>query len=279
MTTTLLEAALEAARRGWPVFPVWPVVHYGEGKLACYCGKTSRCEHPGKHPIGTLVARGLLNATTNEELVRHWWTAVPTANIGMATGRGRIVLDIDPRHGGDKTLAGLEQKHGTLPDTWSTVTGGGGRHVFFAAELEVRNSAGKIGTGVDLKGDRGYVILPPSSHVCGRTYAWQRRPDETGLAPLPAWLLTAAVGPPSGAATPTSTWRDRVRDGVDEGGRNDAVTRLAGHLLRRAVDPLVALEILLGWNALRCRPPLADGEITDIVARITERELKRRGSL
>jgi hypothetical protein len=275
----MLDGALDAARRGWPVFPVWPIVRYGEGKFACSCNKTSRCEHPGKHPIGTLVARGLLGATTDEKLVRHWWASAPTANIGMATGRDRVALDIDPRHGGDKTLATLEEKHGALPDTWSTITGGGGRHLFFGAEVEVRNSAGKIGPGVDLKGDRGYVILPPSGHLSGRSYTWQRRPDETALASLPAWLLTAAAAPTSGAATPTSTWRDRVCNGVDEGGRNDAVTRLAGHLLRRAVDPLVVLEMLLGWNALRCRPPLADGEITDIVARITERELKRRGSL
>jgi hypothetical protein len=173
----------------------------------------------------------------------------------------------------------LEHKYGPLPDTWSTATGGGGRHLFFASEIVMRNSAGKIGPGVDLKGDRGYVILPPSGHVSGRSYTWQLRPDEVALAPLPAWLLTATADRSCSAATSVGTWRDRVRNGVDEGGRNDAVTRLAGHLLRRTVDPLVVLEMLLGWNALRCRPPLADGEITEVVARITERELKRRGSL
>jgi hypothetical protein len=279
MRTTLLEAALDAARRGWPIFPVWPMVRYGEGTFACSCNKTVRCDHPGKHPMGNLVARGLHDATTDEKRIRHWWTSAPNANIAMVTGHGRVVLDVDPRHGGEKTLITLEQKHGPLPDTWSTTTGGGGRHLFFAAEVRVRNSAGKIGPGVDLKGDRGYVILPPSGHVSGQNYAWQRRPDETVLALLPAWLLTATAAPLSGAATPTTTWRERVSNSVDEGGRNDAVTRLAGHLLRRAVDPLVVLEMLLGWNALRCRPPLEDDEITDIVARITERELKRRGSL
>jgi Bifunctional DNA primase/polymerase, N-terminal/Primase C terminal 1 (PriCT-1) len=279
MMSTMLDAALDAARRGWPVFPVWPVVHYGQAKFACSCHKTIRCEHPGKHPLATLVARGLLDATTDEERVRHWWASVPTANIGMVTGDGRVVLDVDPRHGGDKTLAALEQTHGSLPNTWSTRTGGGGRHLFFAAELEVRNSAGKIGPGIDVKGQRGYVILPPSGHVSGTCYVWQRRPDETGLAPLPGWLLTAIAAPRSGAATPVGTWRERVCNGVDEGGRNDAVTRLAGHLLRRSVDPLVVLEMLLGWNATRCRPPLAEDEIIGIVARITERELERRGSL
>ena len=100
--------ALEYASRGWPVFPVH--VPAGGG---CSCGNPG-CEHVGKHPR---TQHGLLDATTDEATIRQWWTDWPDANIGFATGAasGIVVLDIDPRHGGDKTLAGWERQHGLLP--------------------------------------------------------------------------------------------------------------------------------------------------------------------
>ena len=69
-----------------------------------------------------------------------------------------------------------------------------------------------------------------------------------------------------------------MRNEVTEGRRNDTLARLAGHLLRRWVDPLVTLEFLLTWNAMRCRPPLDESEVFTIVNSIAGRELKRRGS-
>jgi hypothetical protein len=60
-----------------------------------------------------------------------------------------------------------------------------------------------------------------------------------------------------------------VREGVDEGSRNNALASLAGHLLWRGVDPQVALELLLAWNRVRCRPPLADNEVAQVVDSIT----------
>jgi hypothetical protein len=97
---------------------------------------------------------------------------------------------------------------------------------------------------------------------------------------MPAWLLSALRQPQAAkAATPAATWRELVKHGVGEGRRNDAITRLAGHLLRRDVDPLVTFEMLLTWNVARCRPPLDEEEVARIVARITEREFKRRGEV
>jgi hypothetical protein len=270
----MLDAALAYARLGLPVFPVWPVVQYRENKFCCSCGKTLRCENPGKHPMGRLVPRGLNDATTDEAQVRHLWACRADANIGIATGRV-VVLDIDPRHDGDKTLADLEQKHGAITTTWRVATGGGGVHLYFNPDREVRSNAGALGPGLDVRGTGGYVIAPPSVHVSGNPYTWERAPEQTAMAPLPAWLLASSRAIVK-AATPAASWRALVAGGVGEGHRNDAVTRLAGHLLRREVDPLVTFEFLLTWNAARCRPPLDETEVAGIVARIAERELRRR---
>ena len=68
-----------------------------------------------------------------------------------------------------------------------------------------------------------------------------------------------------------------MRDGVSEGSRNDNLTRLAGYLLRRHVDALVATEIVLAVNDARCRPPLERDEVITIIDSIAAREMKRRG--
>jgi hypothetical protein len=272
----MLDAALALGRVGLAVFPVWAIVQYGEDRFACCCAKSLRCDSPGKHPMARLAPHGLNDATMDPEQIKHFWTCAPNANIGVRTGP-IVVLDVDVRHGGDQALAKLEQRHGALPPSWRATTGGG-LHVYFAATGEVRNSAGKIGEGLDVRGAGGCAIAPPSLHISGKRYVWERPPEQAMLAPLPAWLLAAARHPQApGLATPAATWRELVRNGVGEGGRNDALTRLAGHLLRRDVDPLVTLEILSAWNAARCRPPLAESKIASIVARIGEREMRRRG--
>jgi hypothetical protein len=80
-----------------------------------------------------------------------------------------------------------------------------------------------------------------------------------------------------GVAEPPSSWRALVRDGVVDGARNQNITRLTGHLLRKYVDPLVTLELMTVWNAMRCRPPLSDAQVRTIVNSIAGREIKRRG--
>jgi len=268
----MLDAAIAYARRGLPVFPIWPVVQFDDDRFACCCGKGLRCESPGKHPMARLVPHGLKDATTDAERVKHLWSCAPNANVGIATGLV-VVLDVDRR----EALAELESKHGPLPETWRATTGNG-EHVYFTSETEIRNSVGKIGGGLDIRGAGGYVVAPPSMHVSGKLYAWKIAPEQTSLAPLPAWLLAATHQLTSTkAATPVGTWRQVVKNGVGEGRRNDVITRLAGHLLRREVDPLVVFEMLLTWNAVRCRPPLEEGELAGIVARIAEREMRRRG--
>ncbi len=130
------------------------------------------------------------------------------------------------------------------------------------------NRAG-LTQGIDLRGDGGYVVAPPSLHPSGQLYAWARgrSPAEMAPAALPRWLLSTGHGPR--ARRSLAEWRQLVHEGVPEGERNTTIASLTGHLLWHGVDPQVALELMLAWNRLRCRPPLDDAEVAHVVASIT----------
>jgi hypothetical protein len=102
-----------------------------------------------------------------------------------------------------------------------------------------------------------------------------RGPDEVALAPIPQWLLAAAQPAGPHAGHPISEWRSLVHDGVEEGRRNNTIASLAGHLLWHDVDPQVALELLLAWNRARCRPPLSDTEVGQVVESIARLHARR----
>jgi hypothetical protein len=275
----MVSTALAYARRGLAIFPIWSALPSRDGFI-CSCGRLT-CKDKAKHPIGALVRHGLKDATTDEVRVRRFWTAHPAANIGAATGQ-IVGLDIDPRHGGEAALAELETKHGALPSTWRVNTGGGGLHVYFRAPplpVIVRNSVGKLGPGIDVRGHGGYVLLPPSLHISGRRYTWQSNcaPDQLPLAQLPLWITTALIER-SKPGRPPAAWSDIAASTVTEGARNDTVARFAGHLLRRYIDPHVVLELLLAWNQARCKPPLAHADIVRTVNSIAGKELRRRSA-
>jgi len=222
----------------------------------------------------------LQNAAPSAEQVTQWFTRWPDANIGIVTGEisNLVVLDIDPKHGGDVALERLERQHGPLPATIEVITGGGGRHLYFSHPGSlIRNRAG-LAQGIDLRGDGGYIVAPPSIHPNGQLYAWapSRSPEEATLAPLPHWILLA-----SGTARIRRTaedWRRLVSEGVPEGQRNSTIASLSGHLLWHQVDPDVVLELLLAWNRMRCRPPLDDAEVAQVVANIVRLHFDRRSA-
>lgn len=135
--------ALAYAALGWPVFPV---------------------EAGGKAPVGRLAPHGVKDATTDPETSRRWFSGAAW-NIGIACGgpAGFFVVDVDPRNGGDETLAGLEARHGALPDTLTQRTGGGGRHLLFKHSERVHR--GTLGAGLDVKSTGGYIVAEPSRTV------------------------------------------------------------------------------------------------------------------
>jgi hypothetical protein len=250
----MAQAAAKYLARGWSVLPLRP---------------------RDKRPL--IDWESLQQARASAADVAHWFQRWPSANVGIVTGEisNLIVLDVDPKHGGDASQARLEQRFEPLPATIESVTGGGGRHFYFAHPGGfVRNRAG-LAQGIDLRGDGGYIVAPPSVHPSGNPYAWApgRSPEEIDLAPLPRWLLVPAGGPRVGRRL--ADWRRLAREGVVEGQRNSTIASLTGHLLWHGVDPAVALELLLAWNRMRCRPPLDDSEVAQVVesiARLHARE-------
>ncbi len=188
MSTLHRAARAYAGRWRWPVLPLVP---------GC------------KSPIGRLVPRGVYDATATAEVIDHWWAIEPNANVGISVGYFGVVLDVDPRNGGDDTLAELEARHGPLPETLTALTGGGGQHYYFSRRVGT-DYPSSLGAGLDVKRMGGYVVAPPSLHPNGTTYVWDAgcHPIDTALAPAPAWMSPApaqhreplghAVGPVQG---------------------------------------------------------------------------------
>src|SRR5262249_30118990 len=161
-------SALRYAERGWPIFPLWP--RYGDD---CACGAAD-CKSQGKHPIGHLVPNGFEDATTDQEAISRWWREYPDAGIGMPTGSksGLIGIDVDVKARKNGSVA-LE-KLPPLPETKAALTPSGGRHLYFQDPGTIRSSTDKLGLGVDVRGDGGYVVLPPSHDGL---YEWVRDRD------------------------------------------------------------------------------------------------------
>ncbi|MBV9324704.1 MAG: bifunctional DNA primase/polymerase [Chloroflexi bacterium] len=189
----LLQAALAHARHGRAVLPV-----YWSRDRRCGCGRTE-CASPGKHPVPALAPRGVKNATTSEVVIRAWWAYAPLANPAIATGEasGVTVLDVDGDRGGFDALDELEHEFGALPSTPRVVTGRG-EHVYFQfTSVHVKNTAGKLATGLDVRCCGGYVLGAGAVHPTGRIYAWKHGlgTEPIAFAPPPAWLIGRPANP------------------------------------------------------------------------------------
>jgi hypothetical protein len=288
----LLEA-LRLAELGWLVFPCWGLRnrHGVDGNLLCACGNDS-CKNQGKHPIGSLVPHGLLDATRDQKLLRKWWTAFPDATLAVATGEsGLIVIDIDPRHGGDVTWDRIlktagESVAGDMSGVPESETGGGGSHYIFLSPegQRIMSRNGALGAGADVKATGGYIIAPPSRHASGNYYRWKRPPTGDQLPPPPfPWLLPLLLRRQSeqsysagGAADDSHHAGDdgqdpfdilAALDGVNEGKRQDILFRAACSFRGTGTAKKVALRACLE-AAGRCKPPFSSIEVLKIIERV-----------
>lgn len=234
--------ALALAARGWPVFPV-----------------------NGKAPY---TANGLHDATTDKATVERWWSRIwPKANVGVRTGEGLLVLDVDGEAGAD-ALHALQREHGELPATVEVLTARG-RHLYFTSDEPIRNSAGKLGPGLDVRGDGGYIVAPPSVHESGHRYEWSvdGHPDEVALAELPPWLLARLRDEQRNGSTPPV-----VAGSIPAGKRNDELARLAGAMRRKGMGSEELAAALRVTNAQRCHPPLEEKEVAAIAESVARYE-------
>ena len=253
---------------GVPIIPVCPPDHrlVSENHLRS-------CQSPGKMPLIRGWQR-YCSTLPNGQEVRSWAKSWPNANVGGPTGPLLGVgLDIDPRHGGDTAFYAYLQEHGTtIPDTWMSLTGGGGLHHIFAwpQGQDVRNSGeGGLLTGVDVRGDGGYLVLPPSVHVSGGGYAWEvsSHPRDIERAECPGWLLALIASKQAGERTASPG--TIISGPVPRGARNAHLTSLAGVLRRRGCDEAVILAALHAENDARCEPPLPGREVENIARSVS----------
>jgi putative DNA primase/helicase len=281
-----LSAALEFARRGWPVFPCNPCQDPPDLKGRKRRSKAPMVAGPDEDGDGKPIPEtgGLWRATTDESQIRRWWRKYPTALIGVPTGArtGCFVIDIDPRGSetSDQVLRRLVDAVGPLPAGPVTITQSGGRHLWFKnPEGDLPHNSAKRIPGVDWRGQGGYVIAPPSRMLDGKSYRWSPGPDDIEFPEPPAYLLDLifqrgafARGKSGGAAPRPSitgeTASARAARRYAQGALDRARTKVAdcapgkrGHTLNAAafdIGPFVALGLLSEREATAALQDAAD---------------------
>lgn len=239
--SALLETALAYAADGIPVLPL----HTPAGDGHCSCGRRD-CESSGKHPR---TLHGLKDATTDTPTIRKWWKWWPDANIGVRTGTpgGILGLDFDSSNAELRLAELLSLKTDELGGL--IVATGRGVHRWYQVPdgVEIPNSAGRLGPGIDVRGKGGYLVAPPSPHASGRRYAFTggtlglppdsllaeltTRSAHIGAARPPAGAGRLPIPPPDGSTTRYGqgviTRRCQAVREAMEGDRNYALLRAA----------------------------------------------------
>jgi len=218
-----------------------------------------------------LTPNGFKDASNSFEQLKKWDEKFSYYNIGIKTGNGISVVDIDPRNGGTESWIDILEDN-ELPDTVCAITGGGGRHYFFKAETKC--FANKLGKGIDIKGEGGYVVASPSIHPNGNKYEWlpNYSPDDLEMAELPDFLNPNKIN-----KTDTDNELDTtgyqanevpsLLEETESGSRNDTIARQAGKYIKKGLEFKEVLEICLLSN-LKNKPPLPESEVRKTVESI-----------
>mgnify|MGYP003147393946 CR=1 FL=1 len=272
----MVDWALQYADEGFAVFPLHSI---SAGQ--CTCKAKKDCSSPGKHPHWgeKTLRRGVKDATVDPKQIKAWWKHWPNANIGIATGRisGVVVIDIDGPDG-EKSLKKLQRQCEKLPKTLRAQTGKGA-HLFFRSGGHEYKNRTAIYPGVDIRGDGGYVVAPPSAHIAGKRYRWSDVEDLGKLREYtvdpPLWvrmILTPRVEPqisepqvrlnPPGGNDPLLPWMVRP---IKEGGRNTKLYKLAcGWAKYENKNPREVMQLLTDTNEMKCHPPVGKRELRNI---------------
>lgn len=259
--TQTQEAALAYAERKVPIFPLIdkkPI---------------ERAGYPNVD--GVVIPEGMggfHQSTTDMAKIERWWAAYPDANIGTPTGAHTDamtgqpnahpfdVLDIDVDKGGLESIRVLMEANQKLPDTACQITGTNGFHYCFQASAGLRNSAGDIAPGIDVRATGGYIVLAPSIHPdTGKPYEWQvplLSPEGIPqFTPWPEWLATVVresqrkrAGGEAGA---------RIPKGIQEA----ALMRLAGAMRRQGSTEPEILAAITVVSQERCDPPVKERDL------------------
>jgi len=254
---SLAEAAIEYARAGFRVFPLHDA---GSNK--------------GKQPR----IRNWQNiASSDETQIRQWWEKFPDANIGLLTGSevGFYALDIDPRHGGNKSLAKLIEQHGQLPETVIQHTGGGGYHYLFRCPNLQKNRIGVL-DGIDIKADKGYIVASPSVHPdTKKRYEWESILRKKDIAEPPHWLSEILSESTSASSFKLTKLKEYKKPAVIPNGNRNHSLFIKGCSLKSSGfsnDDIVSS--LISINLTECEEPLTKEELQIIVDRVLSYKCK-----
>jgi len=255
----LLKAALGLLRTGKPVFPVCWTNRRG---LCIPDGR--QCKHPGKVPL--VQWKKYQDQLPTEKEVSQWWKKWPSANIAMPTGHlsSNIVIDCDSELAVKRFLKSYPEANNTR-----LVRTGNGGQFYFNTKADIRNDTGKLlGPKIDVRGQGGYVIIPPSVHRSGKPYRWINKNKPI---PLPKRLKNilsnhSKTGRPSNASHKSK----RIGKRIPESTRNTSLTALAGAMRSRGMCEDAILAALQAENAAKCDPPLEVDEVGYIAKSIAK---------
>jgi putative DNA primase/helicase len=278
----LLNAALFYAKLGLPVFPLHNST-LRNGEARCSCRDWKECDKTAKHPRTRF---GHTEATTNIKTIKDWWTKHPDSNIGMLTGvqTGILVLDVDLIHGGEQSLEYLQEdyksllkdKYMPLPATLTTITGSGGRHLYFKFPTDLRDitgSASEIGEGLDIRANGNYIIAPLSKHISGQRYSWFG--VNTPIEDAPDWLIYEIIKLSKSKLKTkkpiiTNVSKIAVGEKIKEGKRDDYLFRQVCGLVNSYSDEEV-LNHAIKINEGSFETPLTEKEVGRIVKNVCKR--------
>ena len=201
-----------------------------------------------------------------KEQITKWFSDFPNANVGVVTGSisGIVVVDVEA---GGKTE--------NLPPSVISKTGGGGWHFFYKHPgINVKNSV-RVCDKTDIRGDGGFVVMPPSIHKSGKRYEWAMPPDTADFTELPQWVLEKSKTDEGNQ----TDWKNLLGSKISEGARNATSTQLAGKLFYHLPPELWEITgwaTLKEWNRINNSPPLGEGELRQVWESIKTREIEQR---
>ena len=243
---SMYDAAIEYAKKGFAVFPL---------------------KYRDKVP---LTRNGCKDATTDAAQIKAWWQKYPNANIGLATGSVSqnvfvIDLDIDEDRGidGYHSLEDWQREHGDFPETWTAITGRGGYHLYYRGNGKIKNRAGII-DGVDIRGNGGYVVAPPSIHKNGNRYEWEYSPDEFEIAKADN-NVEYFLNHDDQKQSTTFTMPNIVAAGQ----RNQMLFRFACMMQAKGASDQSVFAATMAENESSCSPPLTEKEVKVIESSAT----------
>jgi putative DNA primase/helicase len=244
-----LDQALTYASRGWPVF---------------------RIVFRDKIPL----FGGFPSATISAAEINDWGRQGPF-NVAIATGSGAgfFVVDLDPKIGigVDDCLAALESQVGKLPPTYTVHTPSGGIHLYFSSKQRIRCFVAIL-PGVDVRGDGGYVVAPPSIGENGAPY-FADDCEINEIAAAPCRLISFLTTRPSKPEALRAIFSNQT---VEMGSRNDSLVKILGSLLGRRLPLELSMQLVSTYNQEFCKPPLNASELNNIFESIAGRELRKR---